>query len=89
MRSAIFLGAILIHPILFMAAFLCGAVFGSTDVWNGGVPPSFGDKGGNLAVGNLFTMYFITCGIGALVATAIGGAIGAGVRKFLDRNRSE
>jgi hypothetical protein len=87
MLRAIILGAVLIHPILFLTVFVCGAVFGSGDVWNGGTPPSFGSHGGNLAVGNLFTIYFITLGIGALVSTAFGGFLGAGVRLFLARNR--
>jgi hypothetical protein len=80
MLRAIILGAVLIHPVLFLASFLCGAAFGSSDVWNGGIPPVFGLKGGFMAMGNLFTIYFITLGIGALVSTAFGGFLGAGIR---------
>src|SRR5271157_5025551 len=82
MLRATILGAVLVHPVLFLACFVFGAAFGAVDMWNAGRAPVFGLDGGFMAIGNLSCSYLITCGIEALVISVVGAGLGVGVHLF-------
>ena len=82
MLRAVILGAVLVHPLLFLAYFVFGATFGAVDVWNGNRAPVFGLDGGLMAIDNLATSYLITCGIVALVMSTVGAGLGVGAHLF-------
>jgi hypothetical protein len=82
MPRAAILGAILVHPVLFLAFILFGAAFGAVDVWNASRAPVFGWDGICMAAGNLFTIYFGTCGIVPLMISVVAAGFGVGVHLF-------
>ena len=79
MIRAALLGAILVHPVLFLAAFLSGVVFGAKDSWNADRAPTFGWQGGLDGMTNMLLLYLITMGLAPLVVSMAGAILGATV----------
>lgn len=93
MIRAALLGAILVHPIVFLAAFLMGMMFGANPHFGGGPPTDrvFGWQGGLTGMEELFFIYLITMGLTPLVITIAGTVLALLVcllNRVLLRNRA-
>jgi len=79
MIRAALLGAVLVHPILFLVAFLWGYQLGSKDPWaTPGTLPTFGWEGGKLGLNGVIYGYLITFGVAPLIVTVVGAGLSVG-----------
>src|SRR6187200_3587463 len=96
MIRAALLGAVLAHPIVFLAAFLMGMAFGANPYFGGGPAVAepvrvFGWEGGVTGIEELIFTYVITVGLAPLLITSIGAVSGMGsclLVRTLDRKRA-
>lgn len=91
MIRAALLGAILVHPVLFLAVFLSGMVFGARDSWGGNAPTFFGWQGGLEGVKNALSGYLMTLGLVPLGLSVAGAGLCVGaclLARLRGRNRA-
>ncbi len=74
-------GAVLVHPLLFVLAFLKGAIFGHAQPIVMGAASGHGDvktgaAGGMNAVEEVFIGYVMTLGIAPIIVSVIGVGLG-------------
>jgi hypothetical protein len=74
-------GAVLIHPVVVLAAFLHGNLFGTRHVWQPG-RLYFGLEGGWVGAENVATVYILSLGITPLIASAGGAILAIGLCKL-------
>jgi hypothetical protein len=89
-RTAL-LGAVLVHPVLFLYAFLTGMVFGARDSWGGNAPTFYGWQGGLEGMKNALGGYLMTLGIAPLILSVVGAGLCVGVHLLVRmrvRNRA-
>jgi hypothetical protein len=86
-RSAAIYGVVIAHVMVFIPAFLIGAIGGAVAPMDmsSGPPASFGYgiKGGTNGIGWVLFFYIVTFGTIPLVVSVIGAVLGLGVGWFL------
>jgi len=80
MIRAALLGAVLVHPVLFLLAFLNGVVFGGNPSFGGGPArdPVFGWEGGLIGMEALLFVCLLTMGLAPLLFSAVGAGLSVG-----------
>ena len=76
MIRAILLGAVIVHLVVLLIAFVEGMMFGAKDLWFPNRGPT-GWQGGFDSMANVFFGYVYTMGIVPLIISAIGAVLGA------------
>jgi len=81
MGRAALLGAVLIHPILLLWAFVEGMVFGANPNFGGGpaIDHQFGWEGGVIGVESMLFLYLLTMGLAPLMASVVGAGLSVGL----------
>jgi hypothetical protein len=81
-------GALIVHPLLFFVAFLCGACFGASrlDLFLAdNLPTEYGLNGASNACERALIIYLWSIGIVPLIVSAIGAGLALGVGKDFRR----
>ena len=78
-KRAIIVGAILIHPLLFLAMFIKGALFGAGPVWGPDGANGPGVAAGFSSIGQVMMWYILTLGLLPVVVSCVGRGVVGGV----------